>query len=101
MDEVIQRISGQERVVITDFKRQVGDRNRGDEEVMGRFVVQNKKTDGGGQEKCAIAEIHFFPENRGALSDIKVEEHKLITSCADSVLKELSKSRVWGGYSQT
>lgn len=60
MDEVIQRISGQERVVITDFKRQVGDRNRGDEEVMGRFVVQNKKTDGGGQEECGNSRDSLF-----------------------------------------
>ena len=47
VDEVMQSIPGDERVVIgADFNGQVGEDNRDDEDVLGRFDIQDRNSEG-------------------------------------------------------
>ena len=65
VDEVMQSIPGDERVVIgADFNGHVGEDNRGDEEVMGRFGIQDRNAKGQmvGDFAKRIEMEYFLPE---------------------------------------
>ena len=47
LDGLVESISREKRVVIgSDFNGQIGEGNRGDEDVMGRFVVKGSNQEG-------------------------------------------------------
>ncbi|KAK2918392.1 hypothetical protein Q8A73_002763 [Channa argus] len=87
LNEVMQSISRGERVVIgADFNGHVGEGNRGDENVMGRFGLQDRNTEGqmvvDFAKRMEMAVVNTFFQKR--------QEHRVTlrwtTSCADVVI---------------
>lgn len=69
LDEVMQSIPRTERVVIgADFKGNVGAGNRSDEEVMGRFGIQDRSAEGqmvvNFSKRMDMAEVNTFFQKR-------------------------------------
>uniref|UniRef100_A0A3B3BTI6 ribonuclease H n=1 Tax=Oryzias melastigma TaxID=30732 RepID=A0A3B3BTI6_ORYME len=108
LDEVMMSIPGNERVVIgADFNGHVGAGNRGDEEVMGRFGIQERNVEGqmvvDFAKKMEMAIVNTFFEKR--------QEHRVTYKsggrstqidyilCRRCNLKEISDCKVVVGES--
>ena len=103
VDELMQSIPREERVVIgADFNGHVGAGNRGDEEVMGRFGIQDRNTEGqmvvDFAKRVEMAVVNTFFQKR--------QEHRVRSTQVDYILcrrcnlKEITDCKVVVGESK-
>ncbi|KAK3537699.1 hypothetical protein QTP70_017903 [Hemibagrus guttatus] len=84
LDEVMESIPTGERVVIgADFNGHVGEGNRGDEEVMGKFGVKERNLEGQMGEQSIIIQVRIGsclnPKNGFYLSTVFIPQAELLT----------------------
>ncbi|KAK3532345.1 hypothetical protein QTP86_016026 [Hemibagrus guttatus] len=118
LDEVIENIPTGERVVIgADFNGHVGEGNRGDEEVMGKFGVEERNLEGqmvvefGYKSACRSTQVDYILCRRGNLKEISdcnmvvgesvARQHRMVVCrmtlmvCKKKKRSEIEKKTKW------